>query len=1067
MGVIAEACRGQPAVISATQMQTQVQTRANYVQAYGGTENSDTARGEVVARGPGTPGVHHINNGNVRVKSNRLLGPLKKDMAAEKMADVTVAEEKTARRAELGAQAIPKRRASYRTPENLDQVPQLIDLQNTEESRNPEKLQWSIQRRSRPPSPSEIKPSYPKAKRKVQEDPQIRAEKARVQAEIQIAEEIRRSDEAQIVEEQQRSEEVRIAGEQRRAEEARFAEEQRKLKEASEAKQKQRALKMSHYKELLDKLHAYSWWIPESKSRLVQRYWAATIGTDEKLDAQIKTAEKQIEELSKAVVRRIKAPVVHRVKCTLNSADPDPGESYYLPQGIPGENLRAEYFPKAQLLGEHQESSSASLPRELSFKDRQSSQVLDSTASIDAPASHLRAMDVTGGHVQQKNRGRSRRGQIMEPEEDDDFGDEYFERASRKEERKQERKKAKLARKAAAAPVPIILPDFISIENLAMALRIRIEDFVGKMGELGFETLSPDHVLDAETAGLIVTEFNYEPIIDTGEAEDLVAQPTTEDKSVLPPRPPVVTIMGHVDHGKTTLLDYLRKSSVAASEHGGITQHIGAFTVPMPSGRIITFLDTPGHAAFLKMRQRGANVTDVVVLVVAADDSVKPQTVEAIKHAQSAQVPMIVAINKIDKPDSDIDRVKQDLARHNVEIEDFGGDTQVVCVSGKTGQGMNELEDALVALADVLDMRAETDGPAEGWILEATTRQSGRAATVLVRRGTIKPGDVLVAGLTWTRARTLKNEAGVQVPFASPGTPIEVDGWREQPEAGDEVLCAPDEQKAKSVVELRLERAEQARMAEDVTARNESRRALEEKRALVDSEAPSAEADSNSKTSTSSTSSPTPKSIPLLLKADVSGSLEALHTCLAPLGSSLISTTIIRSGVGPPTESDIEHAFASKAIVVCFNVSPEPRIAQMAARVGVRIIEERIIYRLVETVTGILEEQLEPLETRHVLGEADIAQVFEIKVKGRMTSAVAGCRVRNGVISKNAKVRVVRDAAIIYDGMSSSPPLLSTFLSLFPSPHLISNSPRHPVLPTNRQERRVRDTKRQRMRSGL
>ncbi|MCJ1356242.1 MAG: hypothetical protein MMC33_006236 [Icmadophila ericetorum] len=613
---------------------------------------------------------------------------------------------------------------------------------------------------------------------------------------------------------------------------------------------------------------------------------------------------------------------------------------------------------------------------------------------------------------------RSRQIRAMESQEQDDFGDYDY----RRDERRKERKKAKLARKATAAPIPIILPDFISIENLAMALRVRVEDFVGKMVELGFEKLPTDHVLDAENAGLIVAEFNYEAVMDTRATEDLVAQPPTEDKSLLPPRPPVVTIMGHVDHGKTTLLDYLRKSSVAASEHGGITQHIGAFTVPMPSGRIITFLDTPGHAAFLNMRQRGANVTDIVVLVVAADDSVKPQTIEAIKHAQNAKVPIIVAINKIDKPDSDIDRVKQDLARHNVEIEDFGGDTQVVCVSGKTGQGMNELEDALVALADILDMRADTADPAEGWILEATTRQSGRLATILVRRGIIEPGAVLVAGTTWTRVRTLKNEAGVQIPSASPGTPVEVDGWREQPEAGDEVLSAPDEQKAKSVVEFRLERAEQARMAEDVTAVNEARRALDDKRERETQINAVADPEHTDALSDASPTSPSHKlkEIFLVLKADVSGSAEALINSISSLGNSEVRPHILRSAVGPISEFDIEHAAAAKGYIVNFNLAIEPRMQQKAEAGGVGIIDENVIYRLVDAVKGKLEDLLEPLVTQHVLGEAEIAQVFEINVKGRITSAIAGCRVRNGVVSRSAKVRVLRDKEVIYDGSLSS-----------------------------------------------
>lgn len=348
-------------------------------------------------------------------------------------------------------------------------------------------------------------------------------------------------------------------------------------------------------------------------------------------------------------------------------------------------------------------------------------------------------------------------------------------------ERKQRNKQRHAEKKLLGPPTPIYLPEFIGVGNLAGALHIRLEDFTDKMQDLGFQDVSNDHILDAETAGLIASEFNYEPIKDQTENLDLVARPPAEDKSLFPLRPPVVTIMGHVDHGKTTLLDWLRKSSVAATEHGGITQHIGAFSVQMPSGRTITFLDTPGHAAFLDMRQRGANVTDIVILVVAADDSVKPQTIEAIKHAQAAQVPMIVAVNKVDKDDANVDRVKQDLARYGVEIEDYGGDTQVVCVSGKTGQGMETLEESAVALADVLDMRAELDGPAEGWVLEATKRKAGRVATILVRRGTLHKGDIVVAGTTWARVRALRNEAGVIVDSAGPGIPVEVDGWKDQP----------------------------------------------------------------------------------------------------------------------------------------------------------------------------------------------------------------------------------------------------------------------------------------------
>ena len=587
-------------------------------------------------------------------------------------------------------------------------------------------------------------------------------------------------------------------------------------------------------------------------------------------------------------------------------------------------------------------------------------------------------------------------------------------------ERKRQRKRDRSVQSLMGPPTPIILPEFISVGNLATVLRVRIEDFVSRMKSLGFEETNNDHVLDAETAGLIAAEFNFEPVNDrSNEVVDLMALPSPEDKSFLLQRPPVITIMGHVDHGKTTLLDYLRKSSVAASEHGGITQHIGAFTVPMPSGQIVTFLDTPGHAAFLSMRQRGANVTDIVILVVAADDSVKPQTIEAINHAKAANVPMIVAINKIDKPDADVTRVKQDLARHNVEVEDFGGDTQVVCVSGKTGQGMEELEDAAVALADVLDLRAETDGQAEGWILEATTKKGGRVATVLVRRGTIVPGSVVVAGTTWARVRSLRNEAGQSIPSAGPGTPVEVDGWREQPEAGDEVLQAPNEQRAKDVVQLRLSRREKEKLAADVAAVNEARRLEQEKRERQEAAAKATEAGEPEPAVVAHEPTRVTE-IPFIVRGDVSGSVEAVVDSISSLGNSDVRPIILRSSVGPISPTDVEHAAAAKGHIISFNTPIEGSIRRMAEAVGVSILDQNIIYRLVDDVKTKLESALPELVTTRVTGEAEIAQVFEINVKGRVTVPVAGCRVRNGVIGRTAKVRVVRGGAVVYTGMCSS-----------------------------------------------
>ncbi|KAG4421238.1 hypothetical protein IFR04_005649 [Cadophora malorum] len=624
-----------------------------------------------------------------------------------------------------------------------------------------------------------------------------------------------------------------------------------------------------------------------------------------------------------------------------------------------------------------------------------------------------------------KGKGRDkakRREQFANYDDEEADLDAALARAEEKAQRKREKAEKRAAK--AAAPTPILLPEYISVSNLAVALKVRVDEFVYKMQELGFEQTGHDHILNAENAGLIAQEYNYEPIIDRGESEDLRAREPAADPSSLPQRPPVVTIMGHVDHGKTTLLDYLRKSSVAATEHGGITQHIGAFSVPMPSGKVITFLDTPGHAAFLSMRQRGANVTDIVILVVAADDSVKPQTIEAINHAKAAKVPMIVAINKIDKEDSNIDRVKQDLARHGVDVEDFGGDTQVVCVSGKTGQGMGELEEAAVTLSEILDMRAETDGQAEGWILEASIKSMGKVATVLVRRGTMRPGDFIVAGKTWARIRCLRNEAGVEIKEAGPGTPVEIDGWREQPLAGDEVLQASDESRAKSVVDYRLEKEERDKMAEDMEAINQNRKAEQEKREREKAEAAALEAAKEVDAVASETGKEAkatgPKEIYFIIKGDVSGSVEAVIDSISALGNKEVQPHILRSGVGQLSEFDVEHAAGAKGHLINFNTPIEPNIARLAEQAKVSIIDHNIIYRLVDDVKAELSKHLPPLVTQRVLGEAEIANIFEINVKGRQHKAVAGCKVRNGTIAKNAKVRVMRKGEKVFDGTLAS-----------------------------------------------
>ncbi|KAF1977036.1 translation initiation factor-like protein IF-2 [Bimuria novae-zelandiae CBS 107.79] len=612
----------------------------------------------------------------------------------------------------------------------------------------------------------------------------------------------------------------------------------------------------------------------------------------------------------------------------------------------------------------------------------------------------------------------NRRSRRVMRDEDGEEEDNYIGKAERKRLRQEAKKRAQEVRR----PIPVYLPEYISVTNLATILKVRLEEFVAKLEELGFEEVQSDHILNAEHAGLVAQEYNFEPVLQSEEDDgDLRPAPalSPEEYANLPARPPVVTIMGHVDHGKTTILDYLRSASVAASEFGGITQHIGAFSVPLSSSKTITFLDTPGHAAFETMRARGANVTDIVVLVVAADDSVMPQTVEAIKHAQAAQVPMIVAINKIDKSQANPDAVKLDLGRHGIEVEDFGGDVQAVCVSGKTGQGIPDLEEAITTLSEMLDHRADPKANVEGWVLEGTTKKSGKVATVLVRSGTLRKGDILVAGNTWTRVRSLHNEAGATVEEVGPGMPVEVDGWREQPIAGDEVLQATDEQQAQAVCELRVERLEREQMAIDMDAINESRRQEAERReaeeaavaALKEGVEPVEEA---SKAETG------PELLSFIVKGDVSGSVEAVIDSISALGNGEVGTRVLRHGVGSPSEFDVEHAADAKGHIVNFNTPVSNNIKALAEKKGVKILDSNIIYRVVETVKGLLEEKLPPKILQRVTGEAEVAAMFEISLGGRKKMTIAGSKVRNGEIKKGARAKLMRKEEVVYDGVIGS-----------------------------------------------
>ncbi|KAL1636340.1 translation initiation factor IF-2, partial [Diplodia intermedia] len=679
-------------------------------------------------------------------------------------------------------------------------------------------------------------------------------------------------------------------------------------------------------------------------------------------------------------------------------------------QSAPAENLEAGQLQETQEV-QPQETQEAQPQETQQVQLQQLEQISAQQVRERERASRFsKFADVEEEEAPRRRKPKGGRSRDAYEEEEIDFS--RIERKSKKKDKRKQRVTE------VAPPTPIYLPEYISVVNLANMLRIRTEDLVNKMLQLGYEDINNDDVLNAENAGLIAMEYNFEPVAaDPSDDVDLYPAPEPEDKTILPARPPVITIMGHVDHGKTTLLDYLRKSSVAATEFGGITQHIGAFSVPLANDKTITFLDTPGHAAFLNMRQRGANVTDIVILVVAADDSVKPQTLEAIKHANSARVPIIVAINKIDKEGANPERVKQDLARHGVDVEDFGGDIQAIPVSGKTGEGMQDLEEAAITLSEILDHRADPDGPVEGWVLEASTKRSGKAATVLVRRGTLKVGSIIVAGQTFARVRSIKNEAGVDISTVGPGMPAEIDGWRGPPEAGDEVLEAPNEQRATEVVEYREANMDRIQMAKDMQAINEARRLEHEKRerqrererALAaaaeageeDPEAAVAAAEREGLDATEKASGP--QEIPFVLKADVSGSVEAVVDYVMTVGNGEVRPRVIRTGVGAVSESDVELAATTGGHIVAFNTAVEPRMASMAHAMGVRLLEQNVIYRLVDDVKALLSERLAPSVTYRVTGEAAVLEVFGINSGRRKTTAVAGCRVTNGVINARSR----------------------------------------------------------------
>ena len=548
----------------------------------------------------------------------------------------------------------------------------------------------------------------------------------------------------------------------------------------------------------------------------------------------------------------------------------------------------------------------------------------------------------------------------------------------------------------AAAPVvrDVTVPETITVADLAHKMSLKASEVIKVLMKLG-QMVTINQVLDQDTAMIVVTELGHSPIaakLDDPEALLAETETTAAAEVVEEPRPPVVTIMGHVDHGKTSLLDYIRKANVVAGEAGGITQHIGAYHVTTADGRRLTFLDTPGHEAFTAMRARGAQVTDIVVLVVAADDSVMPQTIEAISHAKNAGVPMIVAINKCDLPQANPMKVKQELLQHSVVLEEFGGTTLSSEISAKTGAGVPELLEQILLQSELLELKANPTRMAQGAVIEAQLDPGrGPVATVLVETGTLRVGDDFICGLFSGRVRALLDERGKNVKEAGPAIPVQVLGLSGVPMAGDQFVVVEDAEAARDLAQRR------ERLEREAKSRRQAKGAM----SLEDFMAAAGTGER--------------RTLKLLIKADQGGPAEALADSLQGLSNAEVAVEVIQRSVGAVTESDILLAKTAGAIIIGFHVRPDAKARAAADREGVEIKLYRIIYEAVADVRAALEGMLRPEEKEVVLGEAEVREIFKVK-----SLVIAGCGVRSGVINRTGRIRVVRDGKEIYDGAIGS-----------------------------------------------
>ncbi len=631
--------------------------------------------------------------------------------------------------------------------------------------------------------------------------------------------------------------------------------------------------------------------------------------------------------------------------------------------------------------------------RSASPKSANKKTVEEPEKEVDGPVSKKKAgrgrAKVKSEHDSKDWRKHSHRPQDFALHEDEEFEAEERARERAAEVAKIRAKNKHTFNKPTVTQIyEVELPETITVGELAQKMAVKGGELVKQLMKMG-EMVTVNQSIDQDTASLLVEEMGHKPVLVSGtELEDkLVEEVKSSAGGNEVDRAPIVTVMGHVDHGKTSLLDYIRKSQVASGEAGGITQHIGAYSVTTDHGKI-TFLDTPGHAAFTAMRARGANCTDIVILVVAADDGVMPQTEEAVRHAKAAGVPIIVAVNKMDKEGADPDRVKNELSQHDVIPEDWGGDVQFIPVSAHTGDGIKDLLEAISLQAELLELKAPSDGPATGVVVESRMEKGrGAVCTTLVQSGTLRKGDILLAGDSFGRVRAMTDETGAQVTEAGPSVPVEILGLDAAPDAGDEFLVVSDERKAREVADFRRDKERQSRQERQHKLNLESMFASmgegQEKKILS-----------------------------VVLKSDVRGSAEAIQAALLDLGNDEVGVNIVSTGVGGINESDMNLAMTTDSIVLGFNVRADSGARKLAEKENIEIRYYSIIYQLIDEVKQALSGMLDPDMKEEIVGIAEVRDVFRSPKFG----AIAGCMVIEGSVHRNKPIRVLRDNVVVYEG---------------------------------------------------